>query len=230
MKQAETAVAPRFAAGLGEWAGIVGPIGFVAVFLLEGAVRSDYDPARHFVSLLALTDRGWVQVANFLIGGALIAGFGLGLRPAWTGRGRWVPPLIALTGLALVWCGVFTSDPALGYPPGTAPGIPTSASLVGGLHYLGAFVVFFGLAVGIFLSARYGPNRAIRAWAIYSLASGVVLLGGWIAGFLVVGPSGIVETAGLWQRIAVVAGWQWLVAVAVLQRSTRRAAPPPDGG
>jgi hypothetical protein len=43
------------------------------------------------------------------------------------------------------------------------------------------------------------------------------MLGGWLAAFLVSGPSGMVETAGLWQRIAMVAGWQWLVALALVE-------------
>ena len=80
-----------------------------------------------------------------------------------------------------------------------------------------------GLASAIFVSARYGPNRRIFGWAAYSVVSGFVLLAGWVAGFVLVGPSGTVETAGLTQRIAIVAGWQWLVAVAVLElRAARR--------
>jgi len=210
------------------WAGAIAPIAFIAVFLVEGALRPDYDAVRHFVSLLALTDRGWIQIANFIVGGAAIAWFGLGLRSAWadTGRGSWVPRLVTTAGLALVVCGVFVADPALGYPPGTPPGIPLDASWHGALHYLGVMVLLVALAAGMFIAARHGPTTRTRAWAAYSIASGVLLLVGWIGSFVVVGPSGIVETAGLWQRIAVVGGWQWISGLAILQlvRHRRTAA------
>ena len=45
----------------------MGAIGFVIVFLVEGAVRSGYDPVRLVVSYLSLGDGGWVQVATFLV-------------------------------------------------------------------------------------------------------------------------------------------------------------------
>lgn len=208
------------------WAGAIAPIAFIAVFSVEGAVRTGYDPIRHFVSLLALTDRGWIQVANFVAGGTAIAWFGLGLREPWagTGRGRWVPRLVTIAGAALVWCGVFVGDPALGYPPGTPPGIPTAATSHAALHYAGVMVLLVALPVGMFIAARHGPTTPTRAWAVYSIASGLILLVGWIASFVAVGPSGIVETAGLWQRIAVVAGWQWLTGLAVTQLVRRRRA------
>jgi hypothetical protein len=206
------------------WAGAIAPVAFVAVFVIEGALRPGYDPARHFVSLLALTDRGWIQIANFVVAGAALAWFGLGLREAWadTGRGRWVPRLVAVAGIALIWCGVFVGDPALGYPPGTPPGIPTDASWHAALHYTGVMVLLIALPAGMFIAARHGPTKPTRVWATYSIASGIVLLVGWIGSFVIVGPSGVVETAGLSQRIAVVAGWQWLTGLAVTQLVRRR--------
>lgn len=200
-------------------AGLVGPVLFVVTFVVAGALRPGYDPVRHFVSLLSLGDGGWVQVVNFVIGGLLIAGFGLGLRRRWpaTGLVRRVPQLVVLAGLALVACGAFTPDPALGYPAGAPAGIPMDASWHAGVHYVGAILVFVGLASAMVISARHAPVAGTRRWAAYSLVSAVVLLGGWIGGFVLVGPSGIVETAGLLQRVAIVAGWQWLVATALIE-------------
>jgi len=136
------------------WAGVVGPIAFIAVFLVEGATRRGYDPVRHFVSLLSLGEGGWVQSLNFAVGGVAVTAFGLGLRRVWraTGRSRRVPQLVMVVGLALIASAVFSADPALGYPPGTSGGIPRDASLHGGLHYLAAVVVFLGLATAILLS------------------------------------------------------------------------------
>src|SRR5687768_7651289 len=67
------------------WCGAVGGPLFVVVFLIAGAVRPDYDPLRHPVSSLALTEAGWVQEANFLLTGALFVAFGFGLRRALGG-------------------------------------------------------------------------------------------------------------------------------------------------
>jgi hypothetical membrane protein len=207
-------------------AGVAGPVAFVAVFLIVGALRPGYDSIRHFVSLLSIGEGGWVQVATFLLGGLSFIAFGIGLARVWRSAGiaRWVPRLVMLAGGALVACGVFTADPALGYPPGTPAGIPTDISWHGGLHYLGAILVFVGLAAAMVIDARSGPRSTGRAWAAYSLVSAIVLLGGWIGGFLLVNPDGIVETAGLLQRIAIVAGWQWLAATAVIE--LRRGTAP----
>jgi hypothetical protein len=200
-------------------AGVVAPSAFIATFTVEGAFQAGYDPIRHFVSLLSLGDGGLIQVAAFIAGGLLFAAFGMGLRRRWprTGAARRVPQLVIVVGGALVACGVFVADPALGYPPGTPPGIPTEISWHGGLHYLGALVVFLGLASAIAISARYAPVVASRRWAAYSLASAAIVLGAWLGGFLLTGPSGIVEQAGLLQRVAVVAGFQWVTATALIE-------------
>ena len=60
--------------------GVIGPVLFVVVLLVEGWTRADYDPVRLFGSLLSLGDLGWQQVSNFLVCGALVVGGAFGLR------------------------------------------------------------------------------------------------------------------------------------------------------
>lgn len=208
-------------------AGVVGPVTFVTVFLVEGAIRPGYDAARQFVSLLSLGDGGWLQVANFIVTGLLIAGFGLGLRRRWAGirRGRWAPRLLILVGFALIGAGLFAPDPALGYPAGAPAGLPTSVSWHGGVHYLAALGVFLGLPITMAIATQHAPSANARTWAVYSLASGAVMLLGWLATFTVTGPDGTLMVAGLLQRIAVVAGFQWLVATAVIELRRPASAP-----
>ena len=55
---------------------------FVAVFVLEGAVREGYRPLRHPVSSLALGPRGWIEAANFTVAGTLFLGGAAGLAGA----------------------------------------------------------------------------------------------------------------------------------------------------
>jgi hypothetical membrane protein len=212
--------------------GIAGPVLFVVVFLVAGATRAGYDATRQFISLLSLGNGGWLQATNFIVGGVLIAGFGIGLRRAWAGgRGTrsaaaWTPRLIVFVGLGLMLCGIFVTDPAQGYPPGAPAGLPTSVSWHAGLHYLGALIVFVGLPAAMWIAARRAPSANARTWAAYSLASGILMIGGWLATFVLAGPDGTLAIAGLLQRIAVVAGFQWLVATAVIElgRAGRTAA------
>ena len=127
--------------------GVIGPVLFVAVLLVEGWTRADYDPMTMFGSLLSLGDLGWQQIANFVVSGALVLGgaFGLG-RVLTEGPGsRWGPRLIGLAGVGLVLAGVFVTDPAQGYPPGAPIGMPSSPSWHGALHLLVSTFVFFGL-------------------------------------------------------------------------------------
>src|SRR5260370_12349612 len=67
------------------YAGIVGPLLFIVVFLLEGFTRPGYSQWRNFVSQLATGDGGWVQVLNFLVCGTLVIAFAIGLRYAIRG-------------------------------------------------------------------------------------------------------------------------------------------------
>ena len=89
------------------WASVAAPIVFTTVYLVEGATRSGYDPLRHQVSLLSLGDRGWVQILNFLVTGALLLLFAIGLRGwLWGGPGgRVAPGAAAIAGLGLLLAG-----------------------------------------------------------------------------------------------------------------------------
>lgn len=75
------------------YAGVIGPLLFIVVFLFEGATRPGYNAWRMFVSQLATGPGGWVQVANFLVFGSLMLVFALGLRLSIKGRAdRSEPP------------------------------------------------------------------------------------------------------------------------------------------
>ena len=100
--------------------GVVGPALFVAVFMVEGALRPYYDPMRQPVSLLSLGTDGWFQVAAFLTSGMLLLGFAVGLRRVLEdGRGAIGAPIaVGTIGGGLLLAGAFSADPSFGYPPG----------------------------------------------------------------------------------------------------------------
>ena len=101
---------------------VAGPL-FSSVFLVEGAVRSDYHPLRHPISSLSLGPTGWTQRANFLLTGGLYVAGAVGLWRSRTQPGldtRAGPILLGTVGIGLIGAGVFRCDPINGYPPGTA--------------------------------------------------------------------------------------------------------------
>src|ERR1051325_11589555 len=100
------------------YAGVVGPLVFIVVFLIEGFTRLGYSQWRHYVSQLATGPGGWAQVANFLVCGTLVLAFVVALRGV-TGSVA-APVLLGLFAIGLLVAGVFSTDPALGYPPGEA--------------------------------------------------------------------------------------------------------------
>jgi hypothetical protein len=203
--------------------GVTGAVVFPVAFTLIGAVRAEYDPVRHFVSILSLGDGGWQQIVNFVIGGVLITVLGWGLGPGWrSGVGsRWVPRLVIITGVALVGCGVFVPDPSLGYPPGTANELVTPLTWHGALHYVCATTIGLAMSGAVLLSLRRGFASGDRALAGASIATAVAAVGG-CGLVLVFGGPDPVQRTGLVERIGIYAGWAWLTVVGFL--TLRRVA------
>lgn len=212
--------------------GIVGPVLFVIVYTLEGATRPGYDPWRQAVSALSLSGWGWMQILNFIICGALLIGFALGLGRMLVPGARgatWGPRLIGIAGLGLVCAGIFVTDPAQGYPAGTLEGPAATTTLHGTLHFALGATGFFGLLpVACFVMARYFSGRAAwRGWAAFSIATGIVMYASFV-GFIVAsiqhGP------AGLFERIAITIGMLWLALLAARLLSDARHRLAQVGG
>ena len=133
---------------------------------------------------------------------------------------------VVVAGLGLIASGLFAADPALGYPPGAPAGLPTDVSWHAGVHYLGALVVFLGLPTAMAIATQRAPVAATRIWAYYSLVSALIMVGGWLATFAFSGADGTLAIAGLLQRIAVVGGFQWIVATASIELAQADVAAP----
>ena len=103
-----------------------GPL-FLAVWAAQAFTRAGFDPSRHPLSLLSLGNLGWIQIANFVVTGALYLAYAAGLRRALpAGRGAtWAPRLVAAIGTGLITAGVSPPTPAPGFPPEHPPASPT---------------------------------------------------------------------------------------------------------
>lgn len=192
----------------------MGPLFFIAVFLVEGATRQGYNPLRHFVSSLSLGERGWVQIASFLVCGTLVACFAVGLRRTLVaGRGAtWGTILLGVFGISLVGAGVFPTDLLLGYPPGAS----SATTSHGALHMLFSLFAFACLAAAcLVLSRRFAGDRAWRGWAAYSVVTGVLVLALFVATDVVSLSPDPSAPAGLVQRLTIVTGWGWVALLAL---------------
>lgn len=204
--------------------GVIGPLLFIVVFLIEGATRPDYSAWRHFVSLLSLGDQGWMQIANFLICGVLVLGFAVGLRRVlYPGKGAtWGPLLIGIFGLCLIGAGIFVTDPLLGYPPGE----PAVLTPHGAIHIILSLVVFGALPAACFvLARRFAGDPAWRGWAFYSVATGILVLVFFIVTDMAASSADPNAPAGLFQRICIIIGWGWISLIAF--RLMRKGPPIP---
>ena len=199
--------------------GVVGPLLFIVVFLVEGATRPGYSVWRNFVSELALSDQGWEQIANFIVCGLLCVTFAIGLRRTWrTGKASvWGPLLMALFGLSLVVAGVFVTDPARGYPPG-APLKGGPQTWHGAIHGTNALVAFGVLTAACFvLARRFGLQPETRGWATYSRVTGVFVLALFVLGTAsgALDEIGVLSApTGLIQRAQIIIGWSWIALTA----------------
>jgi Protein of unknown function (DUF998) len=80
--------------GYGVLAGTV----FEASILIQGLTRHGFRLAHHDASLLSNGPLGWIQIATFLVAGAMTIACAIGMRRAMAGRagGTWGPRLIAV--------------------------------------------------------------------------------------------------------------------------------------
>jgi hypothetical protein len=191
--------------------GVVGPILFSVVVLVQGATRPGYNALHHPVSALSLGGNGWMQTVNFLVSGMLVLGYAVGLRQVLRpGTGStWAPILVGICGLGYFAAGIFATDPAFGYPPGVA----STQSVHGTIHTIVSNVGALSLLVACFvLARRFARTPGWRGWAVFSVVSGVLIVIFGIGSTLASSPD---APFGLLQRLTIAAGWVWMVLVAV---------------
>lgn len=198
--------------------GAVGGFGFIAVFMVAGAIRPDYDALYQPISALSLSRGGWVQITNFVVTGLLMLACAVGLRRALSsGHGRtWGPILIGIYGLALIGAGVFVMEPGYGYPVGAPEGVPATTSL----HDRVSVIVFASVSAAALVFARcFATQPHGRLWATYSFLTGlgvpaffVAAAAAWLSG----------GAGGLFQRLSISVGWVWVALLAIHTIKTQR--------
>jgi hypothetical membrane protein len=200
--------------------GAIGPLLFIVVFLIEGATRPHYSVWQDAVSALSLGEGGWMQSTNFIVCGALVLGFAIGLRRVLrTGRGStWGPILLGIVGLSMIGAGIFVTDPGLGYPHEAST---ITLTVHGTIHSLISLFAFISLPAACFVLARRdAADRASRGWAWYSVATGLLVVVFFVLTVVVTALNG---PAGLTQRIFLIIGWSWIAGLSI--RLMSRSVP-----
>lgn len=188
---------------------IAGPF-YVAVSLAQALTRDGFQMDRHSWSLLENGSLGWIQITNFIVTGLMTVAAAVGLRRAMTaGRGRrWVPLLIAVYGVGMLGAGIFTADPAQGFPIGT-PEV-TAVSWHGMLHFVTGGIGFLCLiAACLVLGSRFArAGRTVLAG--FSRVTGVAFLAAFAG--IASGSHGPTTPAFV---AAVLLVWAWLATVCI---------------
>jgi len=156
---------------------VAGPL-FFTVTLVHAFAREGYDLSRHPISLLSLGDLGWIQIANFVVAGALYVACAAGMRRVLhPGRGgTWGPRLVGALGVGMIMAGIFVTDAGAGFPQGAPAGAPPEISWHGMLHSVGAMLAF-GQLIGCLVLARRFTALRLRGWVGACIATPVAAIG-----------------------------------------------------
>jgi hypothetical protein len=191
---------------------LAGPF-YVIVALAQGLLRPGFDLAHDDVSLLSNGSLGWIQIANFILTGAMVIACAIGMRRALAG-GRsalWAPLLIGVYGLGLILAGIFVADPMNGFPPGTAAGKPAVISVHGMLHIAAAGIGFLSLVAACFVFARRFAREGRRGWMWFSLVTGIAFLAAFAG--VASGSDNVAVVVAFWA--ALIVAWAWIAAISV---------------
>ena len=138
---------------------LIGPTLFLLTAFVFGLVKPQYRPLHHTISELALGRYGYVQTANFIFCGLLIAV--LGFRVAATHEHLWGSFAVIVLGLVLLLSAVFRTDPI------SANGSTQTGKVHNGLFFIG----MLGIISGQFVTGLTGLGSAL---GVFSLACGVL--------------------------------------------------------
>ena len=177
-------------------AGVVGPLFFIALVVVQGMLQPDYSHIAMPISALAAWPAGWMQNLNFFLLGTLNAAFAIGLHNGIrTTRFGLIGILLLLAScLGFLLAGLF--------PWINLNGVPTETPQ----HVIGAVLVFSGASIGLLvLSRRMSADPRWHSLSAYVAGTGIVM----VILFIVVGFFAIDagtpfhRWAGLLQRVLV---------------------------
>lgn len=195
-------------------AGIIGPVWFATLVIVQGILQPDYSHVAMPISALAAWPTGWMQNLNFLVTATLTAAFAIGVHGAIR------PTRFGLVGIALVLASCVGLLVVGLFPWINVNGVPTETPP----HAVGAVLTFSAASIGLMiLSRRMAGDPQWRGLSSYVLATGIAML----ILFIIVGGFALEEGTpfhrwvGLVQRVLVAI---WLICMMVISRRALRIA------
>jgi len=205
------------------WAGILGPMLFVAVFTIESWLRPGYAPVRMYVSELSLGLRGWIQNANFMVFGLLFLMFTRSVSGEFQTEKAARAGILLLSIIAICYLpfGFFVMDPV------STP--RNELTFSGVFHALIGEIVLVLMPVSCFVFLlrfheqakwRFLQRRTIELGTIIALATSLIIASMNLSGVQNV----LHEWLGLIQRFSIVPYmiWLFIFALGLLRQSRMR--------
>jgi len=189
-------------------AGIIGPIWFTTLVIVQGLLQPDYSHVAMPISALAAWPYGWIQILNFLVMGALMAAYTIGVNHAIR------PTPFGLVGIVLLLANCLGLVLAGVFPWINVNGVPTETPQ----HVVGAVLSFSGASLGlIFLSRRMTADPEWQRLSSYVLATGIVMLVLFFAlgGLAVDEGTPLHPWAGLLQRVLLAVWFPCIIVIAI---------------
>lgn len=164
---------------LGAWAGIAGPVLYVATWAIAGAVQPGYDPVSQAISELGAVGvpTQAAMSAGFVVFGLLALPFAVALRDGLPVRSAALAWAAAVCGLATVGAAVFPCTEGCPGPGTTAT--DTGHSVVAVVGYLALMAT--PLLTGVLVRREPGW-RAFAAWSLAAGGIGSLLMLLWALG------------------------------------------------
>jgi hypothetical membrane protein len=196
-------------------AGILGPLLFTVLVILQGLLIPPYSHVSQPISALEAWPTGWIQRLNFWVTAFQIIAFTyalhLGVQPAR--HGATGVPLLVLGGVGLVLAGLF--------PWVMVNGVPTETAA----HVVGAITTFAPTALGwLMLGRRMKADPRWRDVSTYTMATGMTMLVLFIAlgAFAINDGTPLHPWAGLLQRVLCAVWFTLLIVLAIRLRRVAR--------
>jgi hypothetical protein len=199
---------------LAAWAGIIGTALFVAVFSIDGWLRPGYEPLKTYVSALSLGPRGWIQIVNFLLFGALFFVFTRAVAAEFeTGKAS-RGGLILLTIIAVCY---FISGPFVMDPTGTPL---NQVTIHGTIHGIAGAIVFILMPTSCFVYLRrFRMDQKWQSLQWWTLVLGIISAAGSVLLTLFTKFPALqnlmIDWLGLIQRTSIVPFMLWIFIFAI---------------
>ena len=187
--------------------GVAAAAMFVAILLIEGMLRPNYNATYHMGSALSLGDRGWIQVVNFLQLGLGMFAFAVGVYQSLNTVVAAL--LVAIFGLGAIVAGVFRMDPMRGYPPGAPTGTPAELTWHHKVHDLSGPIMFLAIFGACLALAGHLPGP----WRLYTVLTAVAGLALTIS--TAVAWQKDARNTGLIQRALILVYCSWIVLLGI---------------